>query len=71
MVQIKATQKDETYLKKPPCDGDLLVFKVYRSGDYECCYDGSADKVWRALEHRKMDVTGAKMIDLKRLKGIK
>jgi len=71
MVQVKTTQKDETYLKKPPCDGDLLVFKIRRDGEYELCYDGSALKVWDSLSHRKADVTGAKMIDLKRLKQIK
>jgi hypothetical protein len=71
MVQIKATQKDETYLKRPPCDGDLLVFKIKRDGEYELCYDGPALKVWDSLNHRKADVTGAKMIDLKKLKEIK
>ena len=71
MVQIKTTQKVETYLKKPPRDGDLLVFKIKRDGEYELCYDGPALKVWNSLSHRKADVTGAKMIDLKKLKEIK
>jgi len=70
LVQIKTTQKTETYLKKPPCDGDLLVFKIKQDGEYELCYDGPALKVWDALSHRKADVTGAKIIELKKLKEI-
>ena len=70
-VQIKTTQKNETYHKKPPHDGDLLVFKINKDGSYECCYDGPAGKVWKALEHRKADVTGAKIIGLDKLKEIK
>jgi len=71
MVQVKTTQKDETYLKEPPHDGDLLVFKIKQDGEYELCYDGSALKVWNSLSHRKADVTGAKIISLDKLKEIK
>lgn len=67
-VQVKTTQKDETYLKKPPYEGDLLVFKIFKDGKYKCCYDGSIMKVWRSLKDKKPDNTGAKIITLEKLK---
>ena len=69
-VQVKTTQKDETYLKEPPGEGDLLVFKIYRNGIWKCCYDGPISRVWRALAEQKPDNTGAKLISLNRLKEI-
>ena len=67
-VQIKTTQKDETYLKEPPHEGDLLVFKIFRNGEWKCYYDGSIVKVWRSLKNKKPDKTGAKAITLGKLK---
>lgn len=69
-VQIKATQKDETYLKEPPEEGDLIVFKIFGNGEWEYCYDGSIKKVWDALLKKKPDSTGAKIIKLNKLKEI-
>ncbi len=69
-VQVKATQRDETYLKKPPQEGDLLVFRIDRNGEWECYYDGSIIKVWESLKHKKPDSTGAKIIKLAKLKEI-
>lgn len=66
-VQIKTTQKDETYLKKPPHEGDLLVFKIFNNGKWKCCYDGPAIKVWQLLKNQRPDSTGAKIITLNRL----
>lgn len=70
-VQIKATQKDETYLKKPPYEGDLIVFKIFSSGEWECCYDGKIMRVWNSLARLKPDSTGAKFIKLARLREFK
>lgn len=69
-VQIKTTQKDETYLKKPPHDGDLLVFRISENGDWECCYDGEIMKVWNSLSKQNADSTGAKIIKLRKLKKL-
>ncbi|MBU4274724.1 hypothetical protein KKE19_02825 [Patescibacteria group bacterium] len=69
-VQVKTTQKNETYLKKPPCDGDLLVFKINNDGGYECCYDGSIMKVWKSLKDKNPDINGAKFIKLSKLKKL-
>jgi hypothetical protein len=30
-VQIKTTQKNQVYLKKPPCEGILIVLRIYHS----------------------------------------
>ncbi|MBU4298968.1 hypothetical protein KKB43_00595 [Patescibacteria group bacterium] len=67
-IQIKTTQKDETYLKKPPCEGDLLIFKIFSNGKWRCCYDGPIVKVWRSLKNKNLDNTGAKIITLEKLK---
>lgn len=69
-VQVKTTQKDGTYLKEPPGEGNLLVFKIYSSGIWECCYDGPILRVWKALAKQKPDNTGAKLISLNKLKEI-
>ena len=70
MVQVKTTQKDETYLKKPPREGRLLVFKIFKDGKWERCYDGSIMKVWMSLKDKKPDNTGAKIITLEKLKKL-
>lgn len=70
-VQIKTTQKDETYLKKPPHKGYLIVFKVFSNGEWECCYDGKIMRVWNSLAKQKPDSTGAKFIQLARLREFK
>ena len=70
-VQIKTTQKDETYLKKPPHDGDLLVFQIFKNGDWKCCYNGGILPVWDSLSNKKPDSTGAKFIKLSKLEEIK
>ena len=67
-VQIKTTQKDETYLKEPPHKGDLLVFKIFSNGKWKCYYDGPIVKVWESLKNKKPDNTGAKIITLEKLK---
>ena len=67
-VQIKTTQKYDTYLKKPPHDGDLLVFKISSKGLWNCCYNGSIMSQWNKFRKmRKPDKTGAIMIPLKKL----
>ncbi len=70
-VQVKATQKDETYLKKPPYEGNLIVFKIFSSGEWECCYDGKIMRIWNSLAKQKPDSTGAKFIQLARLRKFK
>lgn len=69
-VQIKTTQKDFTYLKKPPREGHLIVFKIFNNGEYECCYDGKIVRVWDSLSEQKIGRTGEKTIQLERLKKI-
>ncbi|MDO8599298.1 MAG: hypothetical protein Q7S02_04270 [bacterium] len=69
-VQVKTTQKDETYLKKPPHEGELLVFKIFEDGSWECCYDGLVQRVWKSLQSKKMDSTKAKFIKLSILKTL-
>ncbi len=69
-VQVKTTQKDETYLKKPPYEGDLIVFKINNDGGYECCYDGPIIRVWESLKDKNPDITGAKFIKLDKLKKL-
>lgn len=70
-VQIKTTQKDETYLKKPPQDGDLLVFRIDREGEWKCYYDGPIIKVWDSLAGKKPNNAGEKFIKLNKLKEIR
>jgi len=69
-IQIKTTQKDETYLKNPPHEGGLIVFKIFNDGEWERCYDGPIKKVWNSLSKKKPDNTGAKIIKLNKLKEI-
>lgn len=70
-AQVKATQKDDTYLKPPPHDGDLLVFKIFNNGDWEVVYDGPILKVWESLKDKKPDKNGAKIITLENLRKLK
>ena len=70
-VQIKATQKDETYLKEPPHEGDLIVFKIFNNGEWECCYKGKIIRVWNSLAKQKPVSNGAKFIKLAKLKEFK
>ncbi|HRY36347.1 MAG TPA: hypothetical protein P5230_00490 [Candidatus Magasanikbacteria bacterium] len=67
-VQIKATTKEETYLKKPPHEGILLVFKIHENGQWNCVYNGSIMAVWDSLNHKK-DING-KIISFKELAKI-
>ena len=67
-VQVRATQGDETYIKKPPEDGRLLVFKIFRDGTWECCYNGGARSVWNSQATRKANERGEKFIKLQALK---
>jgi len=69
-VQIKATQKDGTYLKKPPHDGGLLVFKIFPDKKWKCYYNGSILRVWNYLNLQNPDNTGAKIISLDRLERL-
>ena len=67
-VQIKATQKDKTYLKRPPHEGELLVFKIFENGDYKCYYNGKIMRVWKSLSRQKPNSSGEKFINLSRFK---
>jgi len=69
-VQIRATQKDDTYMKEPPDDGRLLVFKIFSDGSWECCYNGDARKVWRSLDAKKATKNGEKFISLDALRKL-
>lgn len=75
MVQIKTTGGKETYLKEPPEDGYrdglLLVFQINRqTGEFSQAYNGDIQRVWNALQNRKIDKSGAKMVGLDRLKQL-
>jgi hypothetical protein len=69
-VQVRATQKDETYVKESPENGCLLVFRIFPDGSWECCYNGSAWRVWKSLAARKADDTNAKFIKLGELRKL-
>lgn len=74
-VQIKTTQRNDTYLKEPPKDGFgdglLMVFKIDpNSGSYKPVYNGEIQRVWGALDNVHIDRTGAKMISLDRLERL-
>jgi hypothetical protein len=66
-VQIRATQKSDTYMKEPPDDGRLLVFKIFSDGSWICCYNGDARGVWNSLEAKKANKSGEKFISLEAL----
>jgi hypothetical protein len=66
-VQIKATQKSDTYMKEPPDDGRLLVFKISADGSWMCCYNGDARRVWSSLDAKKANRNGEKFISLEAL----
>jgi hypothetical protein len=69
-VQIRATQKDDTYVKQSPDVGCLLVFKISPDGTWECCYNGNTDRVWSSLEAKKANQAGEKMIGLGALRKL-
>jgi len=69
-VQIRATQRDDTYTKEPPDDGRLLVFRIFSDGSWECCYNGEAQKVWRSLDAKKATKNGEKFISLDALRKL-
>ena len=66
-VQVKATQNNDTYLKKPPHEGTFLVFKIFPNGKHEVIYNGSIMKVWKYLENQNIK---EKMISIERLKKL-
>ena len=65
LVQIKCTQKDETYIKS---DHDLfLVIKIFPDGSWEEVYNGDGKRVWNEFKtSKKYDP----IISLKRLKEL-
>lgn len=67
-IQIKATGKNDTYLKEPPDEGTFLVFKIFSDGKHEVIYNGSIMRVWDKLINKK-DIQG-KMISLQNLKKL-
>lgn len=74
-VQIKTTGGKSTYLKKPPkegfANGLLMVFHINReSGEYELVYNGNIQCVWDELKNKRLDKTGAKTIQLDRLRKL-
>jgi hypothetical protein len=69
-VQVRATQTDNTYVKEPPDDGRLLVFKIFRDGSWECCYNGDARSVWVSLEKRQANKAGEKTIKVDALRTL-
>ena len=68
-VQIRATQCDTTYLKKPPQKGTLLLFKIDKEkmGEYSVVYNGDIMLAWNAVKHQK---NKDKIISLKKLKKL-
>lgn len=65
-IQIRATQCDTTYLKKPPSRGTLLIFKIDKEkmGDYSVVYNGDIDLAWDYVKHQQ---SKEKIISLKSL----
>jgi len=70
-VQVKTTQKDDSYLKEPPREGILMVFKISEDGTWESVYIGSIKKVWRELVRQNPNGVGEKIFSLNRLRKIK
>jgi len=65
-VQVKATQKDDTYLKKPPHEGTFLVFKIFPNGKHKIIYNGSIMRVWDNINQSGKE----KMITLQKLEKL-
>lgn len=63
-VQIRATQGETTYLKKPPFPGTLLIFKIDKEkhGEYKMVYNGNIGMVWNKIKNQK-----SKTISIKEL----
>lgn len=65
LVQVKTTQKESTYIKKPPEEGIFLVFKIFNDGNYRVVYNGSIMLVWKNVKDQK---NKEKSISVDRLK---
>ena len=50
-VQVRATQCETTYIKKPPGRGTLLIFKIDSTADgaYRVVYNGDAESAWTPI----------------------
>lgn len=68
-VQIRATQCDTTYLKKPPGNGTLLIFKIDRQkmGEYNMVYNGDIMLVWNTVKHQKSKEKTISLVNLRKL----
>lgn len=64
-VQVRTTQKDSTYLKRPPEEGTFLMFKIKSDGNYDLVYNGSIMRVWDHLSQTQK--SKEKMVSLDRL----
>jgi hypothetical protein len=69
-VQVRVTQSEDTYVKESPDDGCLLVFKIFPDGTWECCYNGSTDRVWDSLALKNAHGSGEKPIKLDALRNL-
>jgi hypothetical protein len=69
-VQVRATAKQETYLKLPEggCgDGLFLVFKIdENSGTFETVYNGDLQRAWTKWGHLKSSVTLKRLRELQK-----
>ncbi|MBI5574120.1 MAG: hypothetical protein HY919_06175 [Elusimicrobia bacterium] len=66
-VQIRATQGDWTYLKKPPHNGTFLLIKINTDGTFKTVYNGDIMTVWNKRKHLK---SKEKTISLKELEQL-
>lgn len=66
-VQIRATQCDTTYLKKPAGKGTLLIFKIdkEKNGEYSLVYNGDIHLVWNRVSHQKSKEKTISLRDLR------
>ena len=68
-VQVRATQCETTYIKKPPGRGTLLIFKIDSTADgaYRVVYNGDAESAWNHVHHQKSTEKTISLKDLSKL----
>jgi hypothetical protein len=69
-IQIRTTQRDNSYVRAVAVGGMLLVLKVNPDGTFEEVYNGYAHRVWHAVSHKKANKLGQISISLKQLRAL-
>lgn len=67
-VEIKATQGNSVAFRSSP--ENVLVIRLFRDGSFEEIYNGSGQRIWDCLRHKKLPRNGQLPMTLAKLRKL-